>query len=196
MVFIPDPALLTVTLSVIVRSGRLEIEKPLEDIELKEGSRGDLELLASAILDEKALYYLIEGRSAPFLKKGSQLLLQIRGLHKQVGFIDVPPREPRGGPFSYAEIVPQEVVYLRLQGTKLPSLETARCKVPALKDVEANSINHACTLLSQEFEPARISHTVNVFKNVFVCEKHGSLRSLDRLRGDREYLFEQRSLAK
>lgn len=195
MTFIPDPALRTVKLTVVVRSGRLELESPLQGTALKDGCHGELELPAFAILDERTLHYLTEERVIPFLRKKSLLLYRIRGLIEHRGFTK-PRSQQRGGPFSYAVIVPQEVVLLRLQGTKLPGLEQVPCEVPALGDVRADSINHACTLLSEKFEPSRISHTANVFHNVFVEDPRRDLVSLDRLRGDREYLFAQRDLVK
>lgn len=194
MAFIPDAALRSVKLTVVVRSGRLELESPLHGTALKEGCHGELELPTFAILDEETLRYLTKERVIPFCGKGSVLLYRIRGLVDRVGFHK--PRVQQGGePFSYAKIVPQDVVFLRLQGTKLPGLEQVLCKVPALGERRADSINHACTLLSEQFEPKRISHTTNVFHNVFIEEQSGRLLSLDRLRGDREYLFAQRGLA-
>lgn len=49
----------------------------------------------------------------------------------------------------------------------------------------ANSLNHACTLLSERYEGHRISHTVNVYKHVFYQEagsEGGRWYPLDQLR--------------
>ena len=193
MAFIPDPALRTVKLTVVVRSGRLELAAPLEDVTLREGCHGEVELPASAVLDEQALRYLTEERVIPLLPRKSTLLYRVRGLIDSAGFIK--PRSTRHlGPFSYAELIPQEVVFLRLHGTKLPGLEPVPCEVPALKGRLANSINHACTLISETFETTRLSHTTNAFDSVFVEEENGRLVNLDQLRRDSEYLFEQREL--
>ena len=67
----------------------------------------------------------------------------------------------------FAGIELQDVLYLQLRGTKAPTLSDTACTIPALKNKEAHSVNHACTLLSQEIERHRISHTTNVFRTVY-----------------------------
>ena len=52
---------------------------------------------------------------------------------------------------------------LRLRGTKPATLEDVPCWIPSLEK-EAKSLNHACRLVSEGFEPSRISHSGNVFE--------------------------------
>ncbi|RPI26707.1 MAG: hypothetical protein EHM61_10970 [Acidobacteria bacterium] len=73
-------------------------------------------------------------------------------------------------------------------------LVDCRSKVISLKR-EARSINHAFTLLSQEFETHRISHTANVFERVFYWEESDQKwRCLDELRAQAEARFESEVL--
>lgn len=183
----------TVTLGAVVRSGRLEFESPFQEIKLKEGSRGEVLLPAAAVVDTDVRNFLMEDRSVPLLPKGTVLAVQLAGVHEQAGFI---PPHRRGGLCSFATILPQGPVLLRFQGTKRPTLEPVRCIVPALKDAEAKSINHACTMLSREFEGNRISNTTNVFTNVFVFKDGARRESLDALRQKGEIAFRQRALPK
>jgi hypothetical protein len=54
----------------------------------------------------------------------------------------------------------------------------------ALKlDPVPESLNHACTRLSQQFEPWRISHSVNVFRDVFARADDWVWRPLEWFRG-------------
>jgi hypothetical protein len=93
----------------------------------------------------------------------------------------------------FATIELQDTLYLWLRGTKAPTLSDTPCKVPALNNKEAHSVNHACTLLSEAIERHRISHTTNVFKSVyFLRQKPDRLCPLDHVRHDRTVLFEER----
>ena len=86
----------------------------------------------------------------------------------------------------------QDVLYLELRGTKPPTLSETACKIPALGNKEARSVNHACTLLSEAIEQHRISHTTNVFRTVYFLRRPDGLCPLDHVRHDRTVLFEER----
>src|SRR5262245_38230800 len=92
----------------------------------------------------------------------------------------------------FARIALQDVLYLHLRGTKAPTLSVTTCAIPALKNKAARSVNHACTLLSQEIERHRISHTTNVFRTVYFLRRPDRLCPLDHVRQDRTVLFEGR----
>ena len=93
----------------------------------------------------------------------------------------------------FATIELQDALWLQLRGTKAPTLSETACKIPALDNKEAHSVNHACTLLSELIEKHRISHTTNVFKSVyFLRRKPDRLCPLDHVRHDRTLLFEER----
>ena len=56
---------------------------------------------------------------------------------------------------------------INFKGTKKPELLDCECKIPALPDADAKSINHAFTLLPEKFETHRRSHTASVFAQVY-----------------------------
>ena len=93
----------------------------------------------------------------------------------------------------FTRIELQDTLYLWLRGTKAPTLSETPCKIPALDNKEAHSVNHACTLLSEKVERHRISHTTNVFKSVyFLRRQQDRLCPLDHVRHNRTLLFEER----
>ncbi|WP_022952438.1 hypothetical protein [Leucothrix mucor] len=71
---------------------------------------------------------------------------------------------------------------LTLRGTKRAKLESCRCKIPLL-DIEAGSLNQAYSLISQEFEKHRMSHTGSVFRSMYYFDQQRSYCiGLDALR--------------
>src|SRR5208337_2134709 len=61
------------------------------------------------------------------------------------------------------------------------TLESCRCVIPALK-LEATSINHAFTLISEAYETKRLSHTGNVFERAYTPVGPKRWQTLDDLR--------------
>lgn len=66
---------------------------------------------------------------------------------------------------------------LRIHGTNRASLARVQCQIPAL-NADAKSLNHAYRLVSEQFEPTRISHTGNVFEVGF-CKQRNEWISLE-----------------
>ena len=86
----------------------------------------------------------------------------------------------------FAEIELYEDLRLKYRGTKFPQLIPCVCRIPIL-GIEAMSLNHAYSLLSQTFQLHRIAHTGNVFTNAFYLD-HSRRRyiELNVLRDDME----------
>ena len=61
-----------------------------------------------------------------------------------------------------AEVVLLEPLLISVDGSERAKLNDCSCGI-FLLDKEATSVNHAFTLLSEEFETDRMSHTGNVF---------------------------------
>lgn len=62
-------------------------------------------------------------------------------------------------------------LWIRQRGVDRTDLLCSGIQMPEGFDpIVANSLNHACTLLSERYEGHRISHTVNVYKHVFYRE--------------------------
>jgi hypothetical protein len=75
-------------------------------------------------------------------------------------------------PYVFIEIQLQEELKLSGQLGKRPWLEPCKCLIPLLQR-EAQSLNHAYTIASEEFETNRISHTANVFSRAILRESKG-----------------------
>jgi hypothetical protein len=82
--------------------------------------------------------------------------------------------------YLLARVVLIESLRIEIDGSQRGTLEPCRCKIPLL-GIEAESLNHAFTLLSQAFEPERISHGGNVFRKGFT-RLNSRWVSLDDLR--------------
>lgn len=74
----------------------------------------------------------------------------------------------------------EEPLILMTQGTTRGKLKNCRVSIPLLKG-EAKSLNQAFTLLSRVYEPDRLSHTGNVFRNIYF-EDTGEMLPLSKRR--------------
>lgn len=78
-------------------------------------------------------------------------------------------------------------VWLRLDGIQPKGLSTSRVVVPReVSSDPLNSLNHAFTRLSEEYEPWRISHTGNIYTRVLYEERNGRWYPLEVLRNAAE----------
>lgn len=71
-----------------------------------------------------------------------------------------------------------EALSVLVDGSERTKLNDCHCRI-ILLDAEARSLNHAFTLLSQEFEVHRMSHAGNVFGQGFKCQKNRRLSPND-----------------
>ena len=127
---------------------------------------GDLVVPERSITDQKEVCRLQQERVVPFLDSGSVVMLAVDGtntpaklkqhLRDAIGL---------GMTKSHAvELTINEIpLRLRLRGTKPATLESVPCWIPSL-EMKAKSLNHAYRLVSEQFEPARISHSGNIFQ--------------------------------
>ncbi len=83
-------------------------------------------------------------------------------------------------PHAVTVTLDEAPVELRLRGTKPATLGRVNCWIPSLK-ARARSLNHAYRLISEKFEPQRISHSGNVFELGY-CIQSDLWVSLDSLR--------------
>jgi hypothetical protein len=74
-------------------------------------------------------------------------------------------------------------LYLLTRGPKAIGLASTQIRFPdQLKMSPVSSLNHAYTRLSEEFETWRISHTGNIYKQVYYQERNGKWHPLEILR--------------
>jgi hypothetical protein len=218
--FIPDEHEKTVKIPIQVCEGKIQFyfDGPMPD--LKEGIIGDLVLPSYAVLDPKARKLFSEERKIPLFKKKTLLYVQLRpATAEDTKPFDkhLLRPYPKGSRFYvqlqlkggkavdaqlhdlsadmlrvFATIELQDILYLQLRGTKAPTLSETACKIPALNNQVARSVNHASSILSEAVEKQRMSYAVNVFRSVYVFRKPDRLCPLDHIRHDRTVLFEER----
>lgn len=147
-------------------NGRVELRHGRPLPKMRDGTIGILEVPHYAITDNELFDRLQEKRVEPFLEPESVVMFAIDGDHT--------PKDIRNHLIlgeSFGINVPHLVnvelkespLNLLLRGTSRARLGSVTCWIPAL-DIEAKSLNHAYRLISERFEPERISHTGNVFE--------------------------------
>jgi hypothetical protein len=149
--------------------------------ELRPGTIGDLIVSRESVIDDEFLVYLerdeikeIYPQCLPLMAQINPKNLQILDLFKQPSstpLVHVLETGSQSKSHSVA-IELEQPLCLRLHGTKKAELQDCRCKIPALPDLGRDivSINQAYTIISENFEPNRRSHSGNVFEKVFFKE--------------------------
>lgn len=176
----------TIHIPFCIRAGRIE---PLDGVplpRLREGTVGHITISADAFeKEEETTRFEGEARAAG-LPAGTELLFNMMSRlgwpnhlaeHARSLTLNEVSGWLRGRYVSATLLDPLEI---QLRGTKKPVLRPARCRIPSIGK-EANSINHAYTLISEQFEPERMSHTANVFQKVFFRDE-GTWKRLEILR--------------
>ncbi len=166
---IPDSLAQSVRLPVRFRDGKWELLTggPLPAI--KDGTVGDIEIAAHRITDGRVREALTEWHAAPLLTAGSEVFVHIdnRRGDPRAASLDIPDPPSSTAP-AYVPVHLKEDLFLRWRPSLRPTLAVCWVHIPALPEATPNSLNEAYTLISEEFEPHRRSHTGNVFKKVFV----------------------------
>jgi len=168
----------TVVIPVSIKDGKIEYYGGGEIPKLNDVTIADLIVPAHAFKDQSKLKPFSEETKELILKSGERLLVQIstdsgnklgKQYHAHLEYV----RETylhdttglAGARFVEIKLIDDLLIILR--GTKKSTLSRCKCIIPVLNNQEANSLNHAYTLISQEFEKHRISHNGNVFKDIY-----------------------------
>lgn len=180
------------------------------DVPVKEGTLGELSLNANQITDERFRQRVSQELTVKILEEGQALLVALSdrssnggpiGKWPDVYPVSVPPGTTRferitlGPPKPKVrdrlKAVQPELdgvaetggLWLKLKGMERTELAASTVAMPAgFKPETAISLNHAVTLLSQQYEKHRISNTGNVYTRVFYCEQNGKWYPLNDLR--------------
>jgi len=173
MSVIPDPEAKTVSIPVRVKDGQVVLFYGEQPPGLQEGTVGELVVPAFSVRDPVLQTTLNREMTLPLLDAGIHIWFRL--YLDRTG--DAPPglQEAlvRKGDKNwelqgfFVEGVLMAALQLQIRGGKVPSLMPAACRVPCLRR-EADSLNHAYTLISTAFQPERRSHTGNVFDRCFV----------------------------
>src|SRR5262249_377503 len=157
---------------------------------LKEGTLGDLILPESGLRDRRWVSLLGEERKVPLLGRATNVFASLRThLKGKPPLIQLLSSQVHNRvPATFAPSMLNDTLFRFLHATKPPSLSDVECSLPTVY-LSAKSPKHAYTLLSEYYEPQRVSHTGNVFKKILYSDRRTGLWwPLDRLRADREAL--------
>lgn len=161
--------------------------QPISDIE--NDTFCEVVLSASQITNNNLLEVLDTEKIDEFLPDGTELLANISRnefLEGQADKVFRPKNILVGVTGSFASIILKEPLQLKFRGTKQPTLLDCKCFIPALNET-AQSLNHAYSLISTEYEKHRRSHSRNVFHKIFYLSNNEDYTKnfwveLDRLR--------------
>ena len=165
---IPDPYKKTVRLTVQIVNGELKFFYGGDLPVMNNGTIGELIIPEYCIPRDYRLSLIRKEAKKVFLPQGTALMARLSPksddqTKKFLKRMKVFP--PVDGLFS--EIRLESELCINFRGTKNPELLDCTCKINALPDESAKSVNHAFTLLSEKFEILRRSHTANVFDQVY-----------------------------
>lgn len=188
-------------------------------VPVREGALGDLIIERHAITDGKFLTALKKNSEHRILDQVTKLLvaLTIRTkLDEALGKLLIPARGLTFGDAYYSSPRPSETafisvsigppskalikrrnskeggIWLHLEGTRPKGITTSNVNLPeAIFQEPADSLNHAFTQLSEQYEPWRKSHTGNIYTRVLYEEANGKWYPLQTLRSAAEAKEEQ-----
>ena len=133
---------------------------------MSDGTIGDLVVPEWSITGQKDVFRLQQEHVVPFLPARSVVMLAVDGTNtpaelkkhlKNAAILGMKKSH------AVALTIGENPLRLRLKGTKPATLESVTCWIPSLR-MKATSLNHAYRLVSERFEPRRISHSGNVFE--------------------------------
>lgn len=161
--------------------------------DLMEGAIADLIVDRDMLLDPADAQLLNQEEKVELLPKDVELLVRIapdsipdelRKKCKQG--VDLSDR----GSSTCVPVILASPLFLKWRGPKRGALAPCQCHISALQ-TEAGSLNHAYRLISEAFEPHRLSHSGNVFSEMYV-QVRGKWEPLDNLRGVEDARLESR----
>ena len=155
-------------------SGKLKLTGGGELPKIKEGTCGKLIVASDSIVNEKDLRRIQCQECVPFLPKSSELVFTIdaSAVPQELSKHLVKGPFPSSLKQSAVRIELSHPLMILFRGTKLATLNPVNCSIPSL-NADATSLNHAYRIISEKFEPNRISHSGSVFR----C---GYLKTRDR----------------
>ena len=189
----------TIRIPVRIRNdGNIEYFYGGELPEMREGTIGDLVVPEWSVADQSEVARLQQEHVVSLPDSGSEVLFAVDGrqtpaeLRQHLKKVTAwgPKKSHAGeGIIDAVEVILDKTpLQLRLRGTKPAKLQGVSCSIPSL-DMKARSLNHAYRLVSEHFEPKRISHSGNVFELAYV-NSGGRWVSLGHRRDATEATFE------
>jgi hypothetical protein len=191
--FIPDSNLKTIVIPIQISNGTVNYFYDGPFPKIAENTVGELIIPESAVEDKETVKFFTEERTIEIFPMETTFYVELKpsGTDNK-SFVSLPIRDRvKSDPRKFSVVIIKEPLNLVLRASKRPRLDVVRCNIPAL-DSDATSLNHAYTLLSQEFERDRISHVSNVFNTVYFQHPYDKgYYPLDDIRSDRDLLYDR-----
>ena len=166
-----------------VKNGAVIFPDDFDHNVLKKDFQAEIVLEETNFSDKNYFHSLAKQKVVELLPIDSRLLVNIalkNPVAEDLAKFVITDDGPKGIDGGFIEIFLRQPQGLKLRGKKKALLLPCRVEIPALPSQPAASINHSCTLISESFEPWRISHTGNVFFKVYAQESStGEWISLD-----------------
>lgn len=154
---------------------------------IRNGTCGELRVTVTSIEDEVVRQRLTQVVTVKVFDEDTELLVALRDREQPpslssrpvIDRADVPMgctrfesiRIGTGTPSTQRIDSARGGLWIRQRGVDRTDLLCSGIRMPnGFDQAMANSLNHACTLLSEEYETHRISHTLNVYQHVFYRE--------------------------
>ena len=151
---------------------------------LHPGSEGEIVFAPECFVDEKIRMGFTDENVVPFLKKGSSIMMGVSpsviGNSPPKGLIH-PDSIRILSEYMFVEVRLGADQRLQIRGDQVAKLSPCPCSIPAL-DKQADSLNHAFTMISETYETLRRSHSANVFDRAYAEDDSGKWERLDELR--------------
>lgn len=178
------------------------------DVPVKDGTLGELTISASRITEEDFLRRVTQELKIKILKEGTPLLVALSDRSNN-GFwpngwpekfptatppgttrwerVHLGPAKPPTRKATRSDggeqVLPEGGLHLRVRGLERCELLGSTVSMPdGFHEKTATSLNHAFTLLSEAYEQHRISHTGNVYTQIFYQDTDQLWYPLDDLR--------------
>ena len=149
----------------------------------REGAIGDILISSADILSDAEADRLAAPVRYPMLPAGTDLLVGIRPKVQDAAVFRPGTEYPTTWDGSVLRVALSEPLELEVRAGNMAALRACHCTFPDIEGLEANSLNHAFTLLSERYETHRVSHTGSAFKRVFwFDESWNGWRPLEILR--------------
>lgn len=188
---IPDKYKKTVKIPIKVVDNEFKFFYGGELPKILDGAIGEIILPAYAIKNDYRVDKIGQRTRRQFLPKNTTLLVKISSKSNSYnsGFLKkmkvFPPTDEL---FAIIQLLSD--LEIELRGTKKPELCKCPCFIQALPETKARSLNHAYTLLSEKFETHRMSHTGNIFEQIYVQNKSNEWVQIEELRSEMYEKFE------
>lgn len=177
-----------VRLDIVMQNGAVMLTGGLPLPKIRGRIAGELRTPVDAFENPEVARLMSDPQIVELLQAGVQVLVGVRSQSIPPSLDafarPLPPAQVRDawrGDLRWIDVILNEPLLWPVGGGGRQLLLDCKCSIPALGK-GADSLNHAYTLVSTTFEPARRSHTGNVFLRAYYQTQGGLYAPLDELR--------------